>query len=122
MWSDPDRPEGMNTYNKSKLLAEKAAWEYMDSLPEDEKFELSTINPAFVLGPTNVGGNFSSGSFIGQIMMNKLPSIPKISMPCVDVRNVATAHAVALKTDEAQGKRFLLNADTIWFTFIAETL
>ena len=100
-WSDPDRPEGMSAYAKSKVLAEKAAWEYQASIPEDERFELSVINPSFVLGPTNVGGSFASGDFIGQLMMNKLPAIPKVSLTCVDVRNVAQAHAKALMTDEA---------------------
>jgi nucleoside-diphosphate-sugar epimerase len=102
-WSDPDRPKGMSAYAKSKVMAEKAAWDYVDSLPEDEKFELSTINPGFVLGPTNVGGDFSSGKIIGQMMMNQFPAIPKMSMPSVDVRNVADAHANALKFDQAQG-------------------
>ena len=27
-WSEPDRPEGMHGYPKSKTLAEKAAWDY----------------------------------------------------------------------------------------------
>ena len=27
-WSNPDRPEGMGAYFKSKVLAEKAAWEF----------------------------------------------------------------------------------------------
>jgi len=27
-WSNPDRPEGMAGYTKSKTLAEKAAWDY----------------------------------------------------------------------------------------------
>ena len=34
-WSDPERPEGMSNYAKSKTLAEKAAWDYQASLPED---------------------------------------------------------------------------------------
>ena len=45
-----------------------------------------------------------------------------MSMPSVDVRNVADAHANALKLDEAQGMRFILNADTTWFTSIAGSL
>ena len=27
-WSNPDRPEGMGGYFKSKVLAEKAAWDF----------------------------------------------------------------------------------------------
>ena len=27
-WSNPDRPEGLSNYPKSKVLAEKAAWDF----------------------------------------------------------------------------------------------
>jgi len=30
-WSNPDRPEGMGGYTKSKTLAEKAAWDYQSN-------------------------------------------------------------------------------------------
>lgn len=32
-----------DAYCKSKLLAEKAAWDYQKELPENEKFEIVTI-------------------------------------------------------------------------------
>jgi nucleoside-diphosphate-sugar epimerase len=38
-------------YFKSKILAEKSAWEFMDNLSEDDRtFEISTVNPGFVIG------------------------------------------------------------------------
>lgn len=38
-------------YFKSKILAEKSAWEFMDNLSEEDRsFEISTINPGFVIG------------------------------------------------------------------------
>lgn len=109
----------MDPYAKSKTLAEKAAWDYVNGLPEDERFEMSVINPGFVLGPTMVTGDFTSGKLISDFMTNKLPGIPKIFMPLVDVREVAQAHVNALKLDEAQGKRFILNGGGQWFTQIA---
>ena len=39
-WSNPDREGGMQPYPKSKVLAEKAAWDFQAALPEDQKFEL----------------------------------------------------------------------------------
>lgn len=51
-------------YPKSKTLAEKAAWDFVDSLPESEKFELATINPSFILGPSFIKCGFSSGEAI----------------------------------------------------------
>ncbi len=47
-WSDPKITQ---PYEKSKTLAEKAAWDFISNLPEDEKFELAIINPGFILGP-----------------------------------------------------------------------
>ena len=38
-------------YDKSKTLAEKAAWDFVSNLPEDEKIELAIINPGLVVGP-----------------------------------------------------------------------
>ena len=50
-WSNVNRPEGMGAYLKSKTLAEKAAWDFQAALPEDQRFEVATINPSFVMGP-----------------------------------------------------------------------
>ena len=36
---------------KSKTLAEKAAWDFVEALDADEKFALVTINPGFIIGP-----------------------------------------------------------------------
>ena len=48
-WSDL---EACSAYDKSKTMAEKAAWEYFYSLPEEERFEMVSINPVFILGPS----------------------------------------------------------------------
>jgi nucleoside-diphosphate-sugar epimerase len=44
-WSDID---ACPPYEKSKLLAEKAAWDFIDSLPVEERFELVVLNPSLV--------------------------------------------------------------------------
>jgi dihydroflavonol-4-reductase len=87
--SDPDRPEGMSAYYKSKCLAESAAWMYVDKLPDSEKIDLTVINPGFMVGPSLVAGDFPSGKVISKIMMSKFPGIPRVSFPTVDVRDVA---------------------------------
>ena len=53
-----------NAYQKSKTLAERAAWDFLNSLPEAERFELVIINPGLILGPTLIPGDFASASFI----------------------------------------------------------
>ena len=62
---------------------------------------MSVINPVFVIGPTLVGGSFTSGLLLQKIMTGEIPKFPKISFGLVDVRNVAEAHVKALQKDEA---------------------
>ena len=87
-WTDPSM-KGVGAYPKSKTLAERAAWDFVAKLPEDQKIDLTTINPGFILGPTLVGGGFSSGEIIKKFMTKEIPALPAVHMPCVDVRNVA---------------------------------
>jgi len=63
-WSNPDRPEGLKPYFKSKTLAEKGAWDFVAALPEDQKFELVTISPGLVMGPPIRKENFGSGGWL----------------------------------------------------------
>jgi len=102
-------------YEKSKTMAEKAAWDFQASLPEEERFEIVTINPGFVVGPNLNKAQFSSGDIVKSMMMGEMPGAPKISMCMVDVRDVAEAHLQAILRPEAANKRFMLVADSIWF-------
>lgn len=36
---------------QSKVLAERAAWDFQKKLPAEQRFLLSCVNPAFVFGP-----------------------------------------------------------------------
>ena len=65
-------------YEKSKTLAEKAAWDFLANLPENERFEMATINPGFVIGPNLNEAKFSSGDIIKDILIGKNPGIPRI--------------------------------------------
>jgi len=94
-WPDTSA-KGFPAYNKSKALAERAAWDFVSKLPEDEKFEVATINPGLILGPASVAEGFSSGVAISKFLLNEMPGIPKVSMSIVDVRDVALAHLKAL--------------------------
>ncbi len=70
-------------------------------MPENEKFEIVTINPAFIVGPAFVNAGFSSGELVKKIMDNELPGIPRLSLGIVDVRDCADAHLFAIKKKEA---------------------
>ena len=46
--------EKADDYSKSKTMAEQAAWDFQKSLPEAERFEIATVNPGLIFGPTLV--------------------------------------------------------------------
>jgi nucleoside-diphosphate-sugar epimerase len=64
-WTDPSLA---GPYEKSKTLAEKAAWDFVQSLPESERFELVVINPSLIMGPSIITGDFSSATLISDVL------------------------------------------------------
>ena len=108
-WTDITK-EGLFTYMKSKTLAEKAAWDFVAELPDDEKIPLVTINPAIVLGPNVSTGSSESLDFGKNLMLGKWPMLISQKIAYVDVRDVSKAHLEGLLRDEANDKRFILCA------------
>eukprot|EP00961_Rhodomonas_salina_P151343 2037313-Rhodomonas_salina.2 len=104
-WSNPDRPEGLMDYMASKTLAEKAAWDYQKANPG---FDVVTINPTFVMGPSPCAGDGFSVNFIKAIMNGSKSEVPRGRSGYVDVRNVAQAHLNAVQLPEAANQRFIL--------------
>jgi nucleoside-diphosphate-sugar epimerase len=105
-WSDL---EACSAYDKSKTMAERAAWDYLFSLPEEERFELVCINPVFILGPALVPPE-SSTLAVKHLMEGKFPFLPKVMLVLVDIRECAMAHLKALTVPEAKNKRFILGS------------
>jgi len=104
-----DGPDQQNIYAKSKTLAERAAWKFLEDLPEAERFELAVICPGMVMGPTLVGGGFESGQIIKNVITGAWgPILAGDDAPYVDVRDIASAHLNAILKPEAAGKRFIL--------------
>lgn len=67
-WTVPDSKEfPITAYTKSKVLAERAAWDFVDKLPADRRFELATINPTLVQGPMLSGSQCSSAEIVQQV-------------------------------------------------------
>ncbi len=102
-WSPLDGP-GMDAYGKSKVLAERAAWELM----RGHATELTTLLPVAVMGPA-MGHNVSGANHIIQRSLNgEMPGYPDLYIPIVDVRDVAAAHLAAMTAPEAAGQRILV--------------
>ncbi len=106
-WTDVDAPD-INTYTKSKTLAEKAAWDFINEQSDDAPMELTVIAPGGVFGPP-LGRNITgqSMSMLVQMLGGKMPMVPNTAFPMVDVRDVAKLHVQALALPETAGKRII---------------
>jgi len=107
---------GPHIYRASKVLAERAAWEYTK---KQDKYDLVTMMPTIVLGPliNEVKDAASLGAtpnvFWTNVTESPDPEKAKgLSMNYVDVRDVALAHALALESSAAGGERFILSTGT----------
>lgn len=119
-WTDPESTT-IDAYTKSKVVAEKAAWDFVKELPDDQKFELAVINPTFVLGPPLLESHKSATSvnFMAQIVNRAYPGVPRVQFPICDVRDVAKAHVKALTAPEAVNNRHIICTDSVWVKDIA---
>lgn len=94
-------------YSYSKVLAEKEAWKMAEG---QDKWKLVVINPSFVMGPSlTESSNSESLNFMKEMMSGKYKSgVPELQFGFVDVRDVATAHILALESDKAEGRHILV--------------
>lgn len=97
----------IGAYDKSKTIAERAAWSFIDTLGADATLQFVVINPGLVLGPLLSADWGTSGELVKRIIDHDVPAIPDISLAMVDVRDVASAHVSALTTPGAAGQRFI---------------
>ncbi|MEU3643951.1 aldehyde reductase [Lentzea sp. NPDC034063] len=104
-WSVLNGP-GMDAYGRSKTLAERAAWDFVAA--EGRGMELVTMLPVAVMGPV-LGKDISGANHaVQRILDGDMPGYPNMWMPIVDVRDVASAHVLAMTAPEAAGQRFLV--------------
>jgi nucleoside-diphosphate-sugar epimerase len=103
-WTNPNE-KGLSTYNKSKVLAEQAAWDFIKK--EGGSLELSVINPMGIFGPS-LSSDLSSGfEMLKKLLDGTMKAVPDIRLGIVDVRDVAELHILAMENPEAKGQRFL---------------
>jgi len=107
---------GIHKYRASKVLAEKAAWKFMEDNKDVVKFDLTTILPPLVFGPlihqtsSLATLNEASALFLKRVTNPPIQAhLPGVSGNLVDVRDVALAHALALESDKAGGERFIVS-------------
>ena len=105
-WSNLDGAR-IGAYDKSKTIAERASWDYMESVKGESPMELAVINPGLVLGPLLSSDWGTSGEMVKRILDHKVPAIPNMNFATVDVRDVASAHVSAMVSRAAAGQRFI---------------
>ena len=122
-WTDINS-KYVTPYQKSKTIAEKAAWDFYNNQDNSNKMEMAVINPGGVMGPqlgNDLGG--ASTQIVSQLISGKFPMIPALSFPFIDVRDVAILHLKAMTTPEADGKRFIAaHSEPTWMYQVAEVL
>jgi nucleoside-diphosphate-sugar epimerase len=106
-WSKLDGP-GIDAYGRSKVFAERAAWDFVRS--EGRGMELVALNPVAVLGPLAGSAPSGGNAIVQRILSGQLSAYPNLWIPIVDVRDVATAHVLAMETPDAAGQRFLITS------------
>ena len=104
--------KGVSAYLKSKTLAEKSAWEFINSQQGDQKLELVVVNPGPIYGPT-LSGNLKGESMktYKDLITGKMPMLPQASVNMSDVRDIAKIHVQALENENANGKRFIVSTE-----------
>ena len=107
-------------YEKSKISAERAAWDWVRAHGDPPEF--ATVNPSFVLGPVLWSEHSPSLDIVDLLLDSKQPGVPDLHFGLVDVRDVAAAHYQAMIVPEAAGQRFICNTALLSHQEIARLL
>lgn len=119
MWADENDLQ-FDTYRVSKIMAEKAAWDFMSR--EGGATEFTTILPGAVFGPVLSKENLSSVGIIAGLVVGRPPFMPKLGFWVVDVRDLADLHIKAMLSPEANGQRFIGAGEFLWMREMAQKL
>ncbi|HNP16057.1 MAG TPA: NAD-dependent epimerase/dehydratase family protein, partial [Terrimesophilobacter sp.] len=106
-----DATANVSAYVKSKTLAERAAWDFIER--EGGGLELAVVNPTAILGPV-LGTDLSTSiELIRRLLTGAVPGLPKVTFGFVDVRDVADLHVRAMTNPAGAGQRFLATSDAV---------
>jgi dihydroflavonol-4-reductase len=114
-WSNVD---DAGPYERSKTLAERAAWDFV----RERDLELVTIHPGLSLGPLLRPERTTSMEVVRLLLARQVPATPRLSFAIVDVRDIARAHRLAMETPGAGGNRYICAGERLWMGEIAAIL
>jgi nucleoside-diphosphate-sugar epimerase len=107
-WTDID-DRRVTGYVKSKVLAERAAWDFIKS--GDGRTELCVINPTATFGPTLSDDISASLGPILTLLTVGVAQMANFSFPVADVRDIADMHMRAMTHPAAANERFIACSD-----------
>lgn len=117
-WTNVNAP--LSAYIRSKALAERAAWDFMES--EGGDLALAVINPVGIFGPP-LTADLSASIGLARQMMTAMSAVPRLATTVVDVRDAADLHLRAMTNPAAAGERFLASTgEPLPFQQVAEIL
>lgn len=119
LWTDPN-DKHLNAYRKSKAIAEKAIWDFIDA--SQSKMTLTTILPGAIFGPILSSNVPSSIEVIQRLALGKHQGNPKIGFEIVDVRDLVDLHIRAMTDPAAAGQRYIASSGYMWMNDIAKLL
>ncbi len=119
-WSDPGNRADSSAYERSKMIAERAAWDWHSR--EGGALELVTVCPGAVIGPVLAGDFSASLDIVKKLIDGSLPGLPNFGWPLADVRDIADLHVRALRTPDAAGQRYIGAGPFYWMQDVARVL
>ncbi|MBX3482130.1 aldehyde reductase [Phenylobacterium sp.] len=119
LWTDLGDPDG-TPYRRSKIVAERAAWDFMAANGGATGFV--TVLPSAIFGPVLTADNPGSVMVVGRLFGGTMPGVPKVGFSVVDVRDLADAHIRAMTTPEAAGQRFIACSEYLTMAEMARAL
>ncbi len=118
-WTDVQALD-VTAYTRSKTLAERAAWDFMDSIKTATT--LTTIAPNTVIGPVLDKRTSYSVDSIRRLLDGSAPAVPNFGFSLVDVRDIAQLHLRAMTSAPAAGQRILGAGTFLWYAEVAAIL
>ncbi|WP_293946862.1 MULTISPECIES: hypothetical protein [unclassified Sphingobacterium] len=107
-WTDSNSKGDLTPYYKSKAIAEKAAWDFIENNPNS--FELVTVCPGAILGPVIEKDYGTSAEIIVVLLSRSYRALPKIGFDIVDVRSVTDLLIRAMEYPQAAGNRYIASS------------
>lgn len=113
-WTDLDYcKENGIWYPASKILAEKATWDFA----KETGLDVVVINPGTVMGPILPPAINASMAMFLQLLQGGTGGYQNFYMGCVHVKDVAEGHILLYETPSASGRHLCVEATTHWSDF-----